>query len=77
MDGEEELYETFKIFANNENEAIGRQELQDVMQVLGEDATDEEVDMMMLIADPDGNNQISKDEFIHCFQNLLDENRER
>ena len=31
LDGEEELYETFKIFANNENEAIGRQELQDVM----------------------------------------------
>ena len=67
LDGEEELYETFKIFANNENEAIGRQELQDVMQVLGEDATDEEVDMMMLIADPDGNNLISKDEFIDCF----------
>ena len=33
--------------------------------------------MMMLIADPDGNNLISKDEFIDCFQKLLDEEKER
>ena len=76
MDGEEELFEAFKIFDTNGNGQIGRQDMQDVIQVLGEDATDEEVDMMMLIADPDGNNLISFDEFAHCFNQLLDEEKE-
>ena len=75
-DGEEELIEAFKIFDKNSNGVIGRQELHDVIQVLGEDATDEEVAMMMIIADPDGNDMISFDEFTNCYNKLLDENND-
>ena len=76
VDGEEELVEAFKIFDRNRNGVIGREELKDVIGVLGETATDEEVDMMMLIADPDGNNMISFDEFTNCYNKLLDDENE-
>ena len=72
-DSEEELVEAFKIFDRNRDGIINPKELKDVMSVLGEEATDEEVEMMMLIADPDGNDVISFDEFVNCYNRLADD----
>ena len=76
VDGEEEMVEAFKIFDRNKNGVIGRDELREVIGVLGEDATDEELDMMMQIADPDLNNVITFDEFVSSYNKLLDEETE-
>ena len=46
------------------------------MAVLGEEATPEEVDMMMLCADPDGNDMISFDEFVVTYNRLCEEQKE-
>ena len=72
-DPEEELAEAFKIFDRNGNGIITSAELKEVMSVLGEECSDEELSVMMNIADPDGNNMISFDEFVICYNRLLEE----
>ena len=72
-DQEEELVEAFKIFDHNRDGLIRPAELKEVMAVLGENATTEEVDMMMLLADPDGNDVVSFDEFVLCYNRLVEE----
>ena len=75
-ENEEELVEAFKIFDRAGDGLIRPKELKEAMAVLGEIATTEEVEMMMLCADPDGNDVISFDEFQHTY-NLLTEEQKR
>ena len=62
VDQEEDLVEAFNIFNVSGDGLIRPQVLQDVMEVLGEKATKEEVDMMMEIA-VQGKDSINFDEF--------------
>ena len=71
-DTEEEMVEAFKIFDRKSDGQIRKEELKKVMSVLGENATDEEVEVMMQIADPDGNDIINFDEFAMCYNRLLE-----
>lgn len=72
-DPEEELAEAFKIFDRSGNAVITDKELKEVMKVLGESCSEEELGEMMKIADPDGNNLISFDEFVICYNRLLED----
>ena len=40
------------------------------MEILGEDVTNEEIEEMMIIADPDGESAINYEKFLACFDRL-------
>jgi serine/threonine-protein phosphatase 2B regulatory subunit len=69
----EEVKEAFREFDLDKNGFVGAAEIAHVLQSMGEKATDDEVDEMILMADLDGDGQISLDEFsklINSFQGM-------
>merc|ERR1712183_240382 len=64
VDTSEELAEAFKIFDKDGSGFIDAKELKNVMEGLGEDLTDEEIDEMVKEADLNGDGKISYDEFV-------------
>ena len=69
----EEVKEAFREFDLDKNGFVGAAEIAHVLQSMGEKATDDEVDEMILMADLDGDGQISFDEFfklINSFQGM-------
>ncbi|VDO99385.1 unnamed protein product [Soboliphyme baturini] len=68
-DKENDLFITFKVFDRNGDGYITKEELRHVMESLGEELTDEEMDMMLKAADKDGDNRVSFDEFKSMFAN--------
>ena len=63
-DMEQELIHAFRVFDRDGNGNISAPELKYVMSNIGENITDEEIDMMVLEADVDGDGQINYHEFI-------------
>ena len=72
-DHEEELAEAFKLFDREGNGLIKPKQLKEVMTILGEEPTDEEVEVIMKIIDADGNDVIGFTEFVACFNKLVEE----
>ena len=65
--------EAFREFDLDKNGFVGAAEIAHVLQSMGEKATDDEVDEMILMADLDGDGRISFDEFfklINSFQGM-------
>ena len=58
-----EVKEAFREFDLDKNGFVGAAEIAHVLQSMGEKATDDEVDEMILMADLDGDGQIGFDEF--------------
>ena len=69
----EEMKEAFREFDLDKNGYVGAAEIAHILQSMGEKATDDEVDEMILMADLDGDGQVSFEEFfklISSFQGL-------
>jgi serine/threonine-protein phosphatase 2B regulatory subunit len=69
----EEVKEAFREFDLDKNGYVGAAEISHILQSMGEKATDDEVDEMILMADLDGDGQVSFDEFfklISSFQGM-------
>lgn len=58
-----EIKEAFDTFDLDRNRFVGAAELQHILQLIGEDVTDEEIDEMIRICDTDGDGQVTFDEF--------------
>jgi len=63
-DMEQELIHAFRVFDRDGNGHISGPELKFVMSSIGENLTDEEIDMMVREADVNGDNEIDYHEFI-------------
>ena len=61
---EEELRQRFKLFDQDGNGLISREELREVMQQLGEKLNEEEIDEMIQDADKNGDGMIDYEEFV-------------
>ena len=59
----EEMKEAFREFDLDKNGYVGAAEIAHILQSMGEKATDDEVDEMILMADLDGDGQVSFEEF--------------
>ena len=59
----EEVKEAFREFDLDKNGYVGAAEIAHILQSMGEKATDDEVDEMILMADLDGDGQVSFEEF--------------
>eukprot|EP00565_Helicotheca_tamesis_P007886 CAMPEP_0185724060 /NCGR_PEP_ID=MMETSP1171-20130828/663_1 /TAXON_ID=374046 /ORGANISM="Helicotheca tamensis, Strain CCMP826" /LENGTH=149 /DNA_ID=CAMNT_0028391835 /DNA_START=108 /DNA_END=557 /DNA_ORIENTATION=- len=62
-DPDKELRDAFNVFDKDGSGAISRQELQSLMQKLGQNLSKEELDAMMSEVDEDGNGEIDFEEF--------------
>lgn len=60
---DDEIKEAFFTFDMNGNGYIGVQEIRFVLDALGEDVTDEEIDEMVRMLDIDGDGQVNFKEF--------------
>ena len=67
---ESEFVEAFKIFDTDHNGQIRKEELKAGLIALGEDVTDEELEVMMGLADPPAGDQINYDKFVYTFKHL-------
>ena len=56
---EDEYEDTFKIFDENGDHFITAVELKNVMQKLGQTLTDEEINLMIIEADTDGDRKVN------------------
>ena len=56
---EDEYEDTFKIFDENGDHFITAVELKNVMQKLGQNLTDEEINLMIIEADTDGDRKVN------------------
>ena len=65
-----ELANTFKIFDENGDHFITASELKNVMKKLGQSLSDDEVDLMILEADSDGDKKVNFKEFVHLMRKL-------
>ena len=68
-DTEEELIEAFKVFDRDGNGLISGNELQHVMNSLGENISQDEVEEMIKEADLDGDGYINYEEFVRMILN--------
>ena len=68
-DTEEELIEAFKVFDRDGNGLISGNELQHVMNSLGENISQDEVEEMIKEADLDGDGYINYEEFVKMIMN--------
>ena len=69
----DEVKEAFREFDLDKNGYVGAAEIAHILQSMGEKATDDEVDEMILMADLDGDGQVSFEEFfklISSFQGM-------
>ena len=64
----EEMKEAFREFDLDKNGYVGAAEIAHILQSMGEKATDDEVDEMILMADLDGDGQVSFEEFVVLFE---------
>mmetsp|Transcript_81522 Transcript_81522/g.264114 ORF Transcript_81522/g.264114 Transcript_81522/m.264114 type:complete len:382 (-) Transcript_81522:55-1200(-) len=60
---DEEIKQAFDTFDLDRNRFVGAAELQHILQLIGEEVTDEEIDEMIRICDTDGDGQVTFDEF--------------
>ena len=65
-----ELESTFKIFDENGDPVITASELKNVMKRLGQSLSDDEVDLMILEADSDGDKKVTSKEFVQLMRKL-------
>ncbi len=65
-----ELENTFKIFDENGDHFITASELKNVMKRLGQTLSDDEVDLMILEADADGDQKVNYKEFVQLMRKL-------
>jgi len=67
---EDEYEDTFKIFDENGDHFITAVELKNVMQKLGQTLTDEEINLMIIEADTDGDRKVNFKEFVSLMRRL-------
>ncbi|KAH8902980.1 EF-hand [Coniochaeta sp. PMI_546] len=65
VDNEEELKNAFKVFDKDGSGTISAIELRAVLQHLGENLTDDDLDEMLKMADKNGDGNIDYEEFVH------------
>ncbi|KAL4235313.1 hypothetical protein ACF0H5_006948 [Mactra antiquata] len=65
-DEEKELRQAFTVFDKSGCGYISASDIRDILQCLGEDLTEEEIDEMIAEVDIDGDGRIDYDEFIAC-----------
>mmetsp|Transcript_2940 Transcript_2940/g.10402 ORF Transcript_2940/g.10402 Transcript_2940/m.10402 type:complete len:381 (-) Transcript_2940:918-2060(-) len=66
----EEIKDAFREFDLDKNGYVGAAEISHILSCLGEKVTDDEVDEMILMADLDGDGQVSYDEFVKLIQSF-------
>jgi len=66
---DEEIKQAFDTFDLDENRFVGAAEIQHVLQAIGEEVTDEEIDEMIKLCDLDGDGQVTFDEFYKLMTN--------
>jgi len=64
VDSVEEMREAFLVFDQDKSGSVSASELKHVMNNLGEQVTDQEVEDMIIAADADGDGQLSFDDFL-------------
>merc|ERR1711972_165164 len=60
---DEEIKQAFDTFDLDKNRFVGAAEINQILQLIGEEVTDEEIDEMIRICDTDGDGQVTFDEF--------------
>jgi len=60
---EDEILEAFNTFDLNKKNFVGAREIRHILNLIGEDCTDEEIDEMIRMCDNDGDGQVTFDEF--------------
>jgi len=60
---DEEIKQAFDTFDLDKNENVGAMEIKHILDVIGEQATDEEIDEMIRMCDTDGAGQVTFEEF--------------
>jgi len=68
-DSVDEMREAFLVFDRDKSGSVSASELKHVMNNLGEQVTDEEVEEMIKAADADGDGELSFDDFLQFIQN--------
>ena len=63
-DPEKELRDVFMVFDKDQSGTISADELRNVMKVIGEKLTDQEIEDAIKLADTTGDGEVSYDEFI-------------
>jgi calmodulin len=63
-DPEKELRDVFMVFDKDQSGTISAEELRNVMRVIGEKLTDQEIEDAIRLADTTGDGEVSYDEFI-------------
>jgi|Transcript_17544 serine/threonine-protein phosphatase 2B regulatory subunit len=60
---DEEIKQAFDTFDLDNNHFVGAAEIAHILQLIGEEVTDEEIDEMIRLCDTDGDGQVTIDEF--------------
>lgn len=60
---DEEIKQAFDTFDLDHNRFVGATEIKHILDTIGEEATDEEIDEMIRMCDTDGDGQVTYDEF--------------
>jgi len=60
---DEEIKQAFDTFDLDKNRFVGAMEIRHILEIVGEEATDEEIDEMIRMCDTDGDGQVTYDEF--------------
>eukprot|EP00927_Polykrikos_kofoidii_P028950 TRINITY_DN25116_c4_g1_i1.p1 TRINITY_DN25116_c4_g1~~TRINITY_DN25116_c4_g1_i1.p1 ORF type:complete len:356 (+),score=87.66 TRINITY_DN25116_c4_g1_i1:207-1274(+) len=60
---DDEIKQAFQTFDLDSNNFVGAMELRHILDIIGEEATDEEIDEMIRMCDSDGDGQVTLDEF--------------
>ena len=68
-----EFMEAFALLDKDKSNSIDRNELRELMLLLGRNPTKEEVDNMMALADTNGDGRIDKTEFLELMEKLSKE----
>lgn len=66
---DDEIKQAFDTFDLDKNRFVGAAEIAHILQVIGEDVTDEEIDEMIRLCDADGDGQVTFDEFKKLMSN--------
>jgi len=66
---DEEIKQAFDTFDLDQNKFVGAAEIKHILAIIGESASDAEVDEMIRMCDADGDGQVTYDEFFRMFHN--------